>query len=138
MKKITKLGLTGVLLILFAGCSSTKHSHIYSTMDISVTSEMKADIAVNTDKKLKGEAKGKFLFNFIQLEGDSHFADGYGGPTAVGKVKSAAAYKAISQSDGDILVSPQYVIMNIDNLFIQEITVIVTGYEGKVVSINKE
>lgn len=126
------------LMVILAGCAATNQSHIFSPIDISVGSELEADIEVNTNKKLTGTAYSRFLFNFIQLDGDSEFADGYGGLGALGRTKSAAAYKAISQSDGDVLVSPQYVIVYKDNLFIQEITVTVTGFEGKVNSITKK
>ena len=126
-------------LLFIAGCVSTNRSHVFSDMSINTKSELEADIAVDVNKKLTGTAHAIYLLNFFQLDGDSEFADGYGGLGAVGKAKSAAAYKAISGSDADVLVSPQYVVTLTGNFFIQKITVTVTGFGGKIKSIkNKE
>jgi|TARA_B100002003_G_scaffold136807_1_gene126422 hypothetical protein len=108
-------------------------------MSVNTNSELDAKIEVDLSNKLMGTSTTKYLFQIIQLEGDTNFADGYGGLGGVGKTKSAAAYNAISSSDADVLVSPQYVITMKDNFFIQEITVTVTGFGGKIKSIkNKE
>ena len=126
-------------LLFIAGCASTNKSHVFSKMSVNTSSELDAKIEVDLSNKLTGTSTTKYLFKIIQLEGDNNFADGYGGFGSVGKTKSAAAYNAISSSDADVLVSPQYVITMKDNFFIQEITVTVTGFGGKIKSIkNKE
>ena len=56
------------------------------------------------------------------------------------KVKAAAAYNAISKGDGDILVSPSYVVKTTLYPFYifayLQIEVDVTGYEGKIKDIH--
>ena len=125
------------IVIILGGCASTNKSHVFSDLTVSTQSELDADISVDLDKKLSGTAKATYLLNIFQLSGDTEFADGYGGMGPVGKAKSAAAYKAISGSDADVLVSPQYVVDFTNNVFIQDVTVTVTGYGGKITSINK-
>ena len=125
------------IVIILGGCASTNKSHVFSDLTVSTQSELDADISVDLDKKLSGTAKATYLLNIFQLSGDTEFADGYGGMGPVGKAKSAAAYKAISGSDADVLVSPQYVVDFTNNVFIQDVSVTVTGYGGKITSINK-
>ena len=124
-------------IIMLGGCASTNKSHVFSDLTVSTQSELDAEISVDLSKKLTGTAKATYLFNIFQLSGDTEFADGYGGMGPVGKAKSAAAYKAISESDADVLVSPQYVVDFKSQVFIQDVTVTVTGYGGKIVSIKK-
>lgn len=123
--------------IMLGGCASTTKSHIFSDLTVSTQSQLDAEISVDLSKKLSGTAEATYLFNIFQLSGDTEFADGYGGMGPVGKAKSAAAYKAISGSDADVLVSPQYVVDLVNQVFIQTVTVTVTGYGGKIISIKK-
>ena len=134
MKHITTVLIMSLILV---GCVSTNKSHIFSDLGVSTQSELDAEISVDLSKKLTGTAKATYLFNIFQLSGDTEYADGYGGMGAVGKAKSAAAYKAISESDADVLVSPQYVVDFKNQVFMQDVTVTVTGYGGKIVSIKK-
>ena len=61
---------------------------------MSTKSELNAEIAVNTNSKLQGSASSTLLFgSIIYSLGDSKYSDGYGGLGAVGKTKSAAAFK---------------------------------------------
>ena len=124
-------------IIMLGGCASTNKSHVFSDLTVSTQSELDSEISVDLSKKLSGTAEATYLFNIIQLSGDTEFADGYGGMGPVGKAKSAAAYKAISDSDSDVLVSPQYVVDLDNKVFIQNVTVTVTGYGGKITSIKK-
>ena len=132
MKHIT---IVLIMCLILVGCAATNKSHIFSDLGVSTQSELDAEISVDLTKKLTGTAKATYLFNIFQLSGDTEFADGYGGMGPVGKAKSAAAYKAISESDADVLVSPQYVVDLKNQVFMQDVTVTVTGYGGKIVSI---
>ena len=130
--------ISSVIILLITGCVSTKQSHIYSDLNVKTVSNLDADIEVDLSKKLTGTSHSQYLFGFFQLSGDSEFADGYGGMGSVGATKSAAAFKAIKQSDADVLVSPQYVVEVNDQLIIKDIVVTVTGYGGKFVSIKND
>ena len=133
--KLKYLLFSTLLLLLAQGCASFNQSHIYSDLKISTESELNAEILVNTNSKLEGSASSTLLFGLLKISGDSKYSDGYGGLGAIGKTKSAAAFKALSGSNADILVSPQYVV-EVDNQIWQKIVnVTVTGYAGKIKSI---
>jgi hypothetical protein len=137
--KLIKLITTVALFLLFiTGCASVHQSHIYSPVGISISSEMTADVSVDLSKKLTGSAKGTYFLGFWKISGDSKYADGYGGLGTTGKVKSAAAFNAISKSDGDILVSPQYVITSKFIFPFKTINVDVSGFEGRIKEIKNK
>ena len=131
-----KLSLLITLFLLIGqSCASFNQSHIYSDLNLSTKSELNAEITVNTDTKLKGSASSTLLFGLLKIGGDSKYSDGYGGMGAVGKTKSAAAFKALNGSNADILVSPQYVVEVNNQIWQKTIRVTVTGYGGKINSI---
>ena len=139
--KLIKLMLMTLSICLFiSGCASTNKSHIFSPVSVSVSSSLSADIEVDMSKKLSGSASATYWMGLLKLFGDSHYADGYGDYTSIGKVKAAAAYNAISKGDGDILVSPSYVVKTTLYPFYifayLQIEVDVTGYEGKIKDIH--
>ena len=133
--KIKLSFLSALFLLIGQGCASFNQSHIYSDLNLSTKSELNAEITVNTNTKLQGSASSTLLFGLLKVSGDSKYSDGYGGLGAVGKTKSAAAFKALNGSDADILVSPQYVV-EVNNQILQKtIKGTVTGYGGKINSI---
>lgn len=140
--KVTKESIQVLLLISLiiglTGCSTVSKSHTYSPVGISIDSEMTADVDVDLSKKLVGKSSATFLLGIFKIEGDSTYADGYGSLSRVGMVKSSAAYDAINKGNGDVLVSPQYVVKTKNMFFVKEINVEVSGYEGKIISITKK
>jgi hypothetical protein len=97
---------------------------------------IRADVDVDMNKKLSGESQGSYLW-FIKLSGDKKFADGLilSGysllPYKYNRLKSAAAYKAVTTGDADVIVHPQYVIERHRFLFFSTVKIKVTGYAGK-------
>ncbi len=140
--KVTKESIQALLLISLvaglAGCSTVSKSHTYSPVGISIDSEMTADVDVDLSKKLVGKSNATFLLGIFKIEGDNTYADGYGSLSRVGMVKSSAAYDAIKKGNGDVLVSPQYVVKTQNMFFVKKIDVEVSGYEGKITSITKK
>ncbi|MDT8421385.1 MAG: hypothetical protein RQ754_13225 [Desulfuromonadales bacterium] len=122
-------------IFVASGCSTVKKSHMYEPVQIDINTKMSADIDVDVTKKLSGIATARYLFGFIKVSGSSTYMDGYGGKGKIGKVKSAAAYKAIKMGDGDVLVSPQYIVTTHTNFFLQTIRAEVTGFDGKITAI---
>ena len=126
-----------VLTLLLFSCGTTNRSYVYSDLDIKVKTALEAKVDVDMSNKLMGSSSGTYLFGLIKIFGDSKFADGYGGWGRLGKLKSAATYKAIKRGKGDILVSPQYEIKKSRYLFIFTVyNVKVRGYDGRITSIN--
>jgi hypothetical protein len=106
---------------------------------------IKADIKVDETKKLKGESTTAY-FLFFKVSGDDQFADGVNYSTDVSesfnpfkllqkgrlqKVRGAAAYKALSSGDYDVLVHPTYVTTVKNYLIYKEYVVTVEGYGAK-------
>ena len=137
MKSIKLITIVALFLLLITGCASVNQSHIYSPVGVSISSEMTADVDVDLSKKLIGTAKGTYFLGIVKISGDSKYADGYGGLGTTGKVKAAAAFDAISKSDGDILVSPQYVVTTKFIFPFKTISVDVGAFEGKIKEIKK-
>ena len=128
-----KNGITLVFTLLFiTGCSTINKSHIYKPVDVTIDGALGAEIHVNADKKLRGAAQGTYLFGFIKVSGPNKYADGYGGIGYIDNCKSAAVYDALSKSEGDLLIYPQYKIVEENYLFYQMVKVEASGYEGKI------
>ncbi|PLX92037.1 MAG: hypothetical protein C0619_06725 [Desulfuromonas sp.] len=127
-----------LVIFVVSGCSTVKKSHLYEPVQIDINTNMSADIDVDVTRKLSGIATARYLFGFIKVSGSSTYIDGYGGRGKIGKVKSAAAYKAIKMGTGDVLVSPQYVVTSHHNFFLQTIRAEVTGFDGKITAIKNQ
>ncbi len=129
MKQTLKnLVLICSIAILFASCVSTNKG-FQSSPVISRNVQLdpiKADIKVNEASKLSGESSSTY-FLFFRISGDNTSADGINYSTDTGgsalsqinplkilktaiqnKVRSSAAYKALSTGDYDFLVHPNY------------------------------
>ena len=146
-----------VALLALSSCSTTNKA-FQSSPVISRNVEIdpiRADIDIDDSKKLKGESKSSYLL-FFRLTGDNKYADNitYSAETnftkrlfsflnpfylvkriatgdALGKVKSAAAYKALENTDADVLVHPMYTITEKNYLLFYIFKAEVTGYSGK-------
>jgi hypothetical protein len=148
-KNTTFLFLTLALFaISISSCVST-HKGFQSSPVMSRNVELdpiKADIKVNESSKLTGQSSSTYLFCF-RLKGDNTVAEGINYSTETGgkfnpikmmkiakmnKVRSAAAYKAISGGDYDLLVHPNFA-MTSKNYFgiIKIYDCTVTGYGAK-------
>lgn len=151
MHRSTFMILTLVSLI-FSSCTSIHKSHRNGSIDISIQSELKADVDVDMNRKLRATAVESRLFGFIPLKSTNHYLDGIsynGGSTGgflffgeglVGEAKSAAAYKAVrGQKNVDVLVAPQYAIKvkNVLGIY-KKVTATVTGYAGRIRRIKKK
>ena len=149
MKFITQLFILVAIAMSFTSCVTT-NGGFQSSPVISRNVELdpiKADINVDTTKKLKGESTATYFLS-LRVQGDNKFADGINYSTdanatiasrlmnplslvssgRLSKVRAAAAFKALSQGEYDVLVHPGYVV-TVENYFIvKKYTVEVTGY----------
>jgi hypothetical protein len=146
MKKIvTILVMICSIAIFFNSCVSTNKGYQSSPV-ISRNVELdpiKADIKVNETAKLKGESTSIYFLCF-RIGGDNTFADGINYSTdavspikslktaRLNKVRSAAAYKALSNGDYDFLVHPNYTITSMNFLGLVKVyECYVSGYGAK-------
>lgn len=138
--------LACLLSFSFISCSSIHKSQLNEGVDVKIEANLKADIEVDTTRKLTGYASGGYLFHLMRVSGDDKFLEDvefnnkeksfFSFLSKVEAVKAAAAYNAVAGSNSDILVHPQYVIEeNHWNPFYKQIKVKVTGYPGRIVSI---
>lgn len=150
MKLKTNLLILGTVcsVLSITSCVST-HKGFQSSPVMSRNVELdpiKADIKVNETSKLTGQSSSTYLFCF-RLKGDKTVAEGINYSTESGgrynpikmmkiakmnKVRAAAAYKAISGGDYDLLVHPNYAMTSKNYLGIIKIfDCTVTGYGAK-------
>lgn len=117
---------------------------------------IKADIVVDEKAKLKGESSSAYFLIF-RVSGDNTFADGINYSTdasasllqqlnplklaqagRLNKVRGAAAYKALSAGDYDVLVHPNYTTTVQNYLIYKKYTVQVEGYGAKYANFRTE
>lgn len=115
-------------------------------MPISAPLETNVKADVEVGEKISGKASVTKIL-FFTIANDKKFADGVaygaGGSAAsalpfenpVSKAKSAAAYKAVTESGADIIIAPRYTVEAEDFLVFGTINVTVEGYKGTIKSI---
>ena len=130
----------------FSSCISTRKSSITSKVDapkIEISS-IKIDVEVRKEEKLQGSATFVVVLHFFKF-GDNkyiygiHYSNNYYPEIAISslftyrkelKIRAAAAYDAMSNTNADIMVNPQYSISK-QNFFLFSIyKAEVTGYAG--------
>lgn len=159
MKKL--MTIFGSLLIgsmLITSCVTTNRG-FQSSPVISRNVQLdpiKADIKVDEKSKLKGESSSAYFLIF-RVSGDNTFADGINYSTdasssllsqlnpmklaqagRLNKVRGAAAYKALSSGDYDVLVHPNYTTTVENYLIFKKYTVKVEGYGAKYANFRTE
>jgi hypothetical protein len=124
--------------LVTTGCMSHNVSQPTAPLVGHVDAALTADLAVG--EKISGQSSTNLLFGFLQMGGDSQFADGvaYGGSGGsafslldpVASTKAAAAYKAVKSSGSDLIVAPRYEVNVKDYFFFKQVDVKVTGNKG--------
>jgi hypothetical protein len=159
MKRLmTYLGALVTGSILMTSCVTTNRG-FQSSPVISRNVQLdpiKADIQVNEKTKLQGESSSAYFLIF-RVSGDNTFADGINYSTdasasflqqlnplklaqsgRLNKVRGAAAYKALSNGDYDVLVHPNYTTTVENYLIFKKYTVKVEGYGAKYANFRTE
>jgi hypothetical protein len=152
MKKLmTIYGAVLFSTLLMTSCVSTNRG-FQSSPVVSRNVELdpiKADIKVDEKTKIKGESTSSYFLIF-RVSGDKTFADGINYSTdasastlsqlnplklaqagRLNKVRGAAAYKALSTGDYDVLVHPNYTTTVENYLLFKKYVVKVEGYGAK-------
>jgi len=138
MKKIIFIGLA-LFALVATSCKSTVASTKSTPMSVTANIRpLDADITVDVTKKISGESSALYFLCF-RLKGDKKYAEGVDYSTrtnlfsfAVSKAKSAAAYKAVIDSNTDVIVHPNYVVDVENYVFFKKVNVKVTGFAGKI------
>jgi hypothetical protein len=151
-KNISKLLFIFTITFLITSCVTTNKGFQSSpviTRNVELD-PIKADIVVNQTTKLVGQSSSTY-FLFFRVSGDNTCADGINYSTDAGgstlsqfnpikmmktaklnEVRSAAAYKALSSGDYDLLVHPNYTMTTKNYLGIVKIyECSVSGYGAK-------
>ena len=142
MKNIKLMALAGAAMLSLSACAST-HQGVASAP---LVGPLKSDKIANikAGEKVTAESNAKVILGFITLSDDNKYADGvnYAGESRIpgmsmfdstSKVKSAAAYKAVQQSDADVLLAPVYETEVNDYFLWKDIKATVKAYSGKIV-----
>ena len=154
----------GAAVLVLSSCASYSSGYQSSTVQSRNVQldPIVADITVDESEKLKGESESAYLL-FFRLRGDNKYADGINYSSnaltkeglfsflnpfrlferiatgdAEGKVKSAAAYDALKNSDADVLVHPTYNVYKKNYLIYFVYGAEVQGYAGKYTNFRTE
>jgi hypothetical protein len=143
MKKLYLAAAVATLIATTSGCVSYNMSQPTAPIAGSVTADLKADVKVG--EQISGESSTTILFGWLNVGGDTQFADGvtYGGaggsaiglPDPISAVKAAAAFKAVKSSGSDLIVAPRYEVNVEDYFLFKKVNVKVTGNKGSINSI---
>ncbi|MFY1665560.1 hypothetical protein [Pseudomonas sp. Pseu.R1] len=145
MKNIWQMAAVATLIATTSGCVSYNMSQPVASLSGDVTTDLKADVKVG--ETIQGESSSNILFGWLNIGGDTQFADGvtYGGasgggmglplPDPVSQAKAAAAYKAVKSSGSDLIVAPRYEVTVNDYFIFKQVNVKVTGNKGSIQSI---
>jgi hypothetical protein len=145
MKKFWQMTAVAALIATTSGCVSYNVSQPSASLSGEVKTDLKADVKVG--ETISGESSTNVLFGWLNIGGDTQFADGvsYGGaagggmglplPDPVSNAKAAAAYKAVKSSGADLIVAPRYEVTVNDYFIFKQVNVKVTGNKGSIQSI---
>ena len=150
-KVMTIFGAVIISSTLMTSCVSTNQG-FQSSPVISRNVQLdpiKVDIIVDEKTKIKGESTSAYFLIF-RVSGDNTYADGinYSSDQSaslitqfnplnmikagrLNKVRGAAAYKALSTGDYDVLVHPSYTTTVINYLIFKKYAITVEGYGAK-------
>ncbi len=134
MKKILLLSLSIIMLTSCGSYALNKSSgsaKLNTSLIIEPPENLTSELTVGD--KITGTASGKFFLGILKLGGDKKYADDiFNGIGKMSKIKAAAAYNALSETNADIIVNPQYVVeKKVSPLFlITTYTVTVKGKAG--------
>ncbi|NMA72794.1 MAG: hypothetical protein GX963_01260 [Bacteroidales bacterium] len=115
MRKSFLLFTLGITLLL-ASCGTVRQTGYVASLEETpvYTDLLKADLDIS-EEKVEGEARSYYLFGFWRIAGDNQYTETkntvfnntiFG--SKVDRVKSAAMYKALEESDADLLITPKY------------------------------
>lgn len=143
-----------VCVFFLVSCSTRNHmSQRAGGVDVSVKSQLSADVDVDMTRKIVGKATHVRIFGIhtqssrnyaegvtYQTEGNGGGMFGLFGPGMEEEAKSAAAYNATVPSKADILVAPQYLVKVKSYFFgaYKEVQAQVWGYAGKIRDIKQK
>lgn len=150
-KNLLTITLIAAVMLSFSSCISTNKG-FQSSPVVSRNVQLdpiKADLKVDEKTKLKGESSSSYFLIF-RVSGDKTFADGINYSTdasatllqqlnpmkiaaagRLNKVRGAAAYKALSSGDYDVLVHPNYTTTVKNYIVFKKYNVSVEGYGAK-------
>ena len=121
-----------IVTLFMTGCTVTNKSAISAPVGVSADSKLHGNIEVGD--KISGSVEATYFIG-IKLTGPDKYADlnwvGTGSLfNPVPQLKAAAAYNAISNSDAEIIVNPQYTITKNSAFGFVSYQIEVTGYRG--------
>ena len=148
LKKNFMFLTVAIIILMLSGCASLTKSQFSApfTPGPIVNAPIKADIAIG--EKISGKASSTTIFKIFKLGSSGKYASGvnYGINGGLGGFvydpfsadKEAAAYDAVTNSNADIILAPEYIIEVTDYLIFSKVHVTVTGYKGTIKGLKSE
>tara|TARA_B100000787_G_scaffold35839_1_gene25075 strand:- start:636 stop:1052 length:417 start_codon:yes stop_codon:yes gene_type:complete len=123
------------VLLLTTSCATLNKSTNSAAFEATASVDpIKAEVIVDDTKKITGTSTSRYFLGLFRISGDNNFTTGVFSNInpfdASTQVASAAAYKAIKNSNADVIVNPQYVIEKHNYILFQTVKVKVTGMKG--------
>jgi len=147
MKRNFILLMVALNILVLWSCTSLTKSQFSAPFYSNVNAEhIKADVV--TGEKISGSASKTTIFKIFSFGLPGKYASGvnYGNSSGFAGVgydsfslaKEAAAYDAVSKSNADIIVNPEYVIEENDYFLFSTVHVTVTGFKGTIKGLKNE
>ena len=145
MKKIILM-----MLLLLAGCTFKNTDHLSSNININVESNLEADI--NVGEKISGVGHETVIIGIFRVPGTKYSAHGVTSDATLSSknigfkpfsylfnsiefAKGEAVHDAITSSNADLIISPQFIITEEDFFLYKTIKCEVTGWKGTIKTI---
>ena len=125
-----------ISFLLVTGCSVTNKSILGSPVSIEAQTKIQGNVEVS--EKITGNVRATYFLGLIQLSGPKSYVEQpqrYIFPFAfaqkrLDRLKGAAYFVAIQESDAEIIVNPQYTVKTHSAFGFSNHEVEVTGYKG--------
>ena len=121
-----------ILIVSQVSCSLHYKSGYSAIPDVKINVKpIEAEVVFDQSKTLQGQSETKVVLGIFRTS-DNVFSDAFG--SGIGEMeKKAATYKALQNTDFDILVNPKYTVSLERKLFVKKVTATVVGYGGKII-----
>ena len=135
--KTKKLILSLFTIAILSSCGVTHNTGLFHEKNVEnqqiQTDRIHADMEFDESKKITGSATA-FYFLIFKISGDNHYADVKGSLafSKSAKVKAAAKYDALKDSNADFMAKPAYTLTKRSYLLglFSQIDADVSGYKG--------
>ena len=120
---------------MLMSCTTLYKGGYSATPNVQIIAPIYADVIIDTSEVLQGTSTTTVVFKIFKT-GDIEFSEAFIGSNHMisegTKKIMAATYKALLETDYDLIVNPKYTVEIKKGLFIKKTTATVAGYGAKI------